>query len=223
MNSAIQKILDNIEESYDVRILYAVEAGSRVWGLSTDASDYDIRFVYAYNDHKTYLRLKPYNETIQGFSASRMFDWQGWDIKKALKLMSNLNPSIVEWVYSTIVYRTESNFDFRACAQKLIEQQHRVLPLIKHYTSTAKSGTFDTPLTRKKYVNCIRAACMAEWFLQGNKIGSLNIRDILTRLNLDAPLTLDIERAYNTAEFVRSESIDNWIQSVIQRKFLPET
>jgi predicted nucleotidyltransferase len=42
----IQVKLDEIEQRENVRILLAVESGSRAWGLSSPDSDYDVRFVY---------------------------------------------------------------------------------------------------------------------------------------------------------------------------------
>ena len=42
----IQESLDEIEEKYDVKILLAVESGSRAWGFASPDSDYDVRFIY---------------------------------------------------------------------------------------------------------------------------------------------------------------------------------
>ena len=38
--------LNEIEEREEVRILHAVESGSRAWGFASPDSDYDVRFVY---------------------------------------------------------------------------------------------------------------------------------------------------------------------------------
>ena len=45
----IQTNLDEIERTEQVRILFAVESGSRAWGLPSPDSDYDVRFVYGAN------------------------------------------------------------------------------------------------------------------------------------------------------------------------------
>ena len=42
----ISEKLDRIEEKEGVRILHAVESGSRAWGFASPDSDYDVRFVY---------------------------------------------------------------------------------------------------------------------------------------------------------------------------------
>ena len=42
----IEARLTAIEEEHDVRLLVAVESGSRAWGFPSPDSDYDVRFVY---------------------------------------------------------------------------------------------------------------------------------------------------------------------------------
>ena len=42
----IQENLDAIEQQNHVRILLAVESGSRAWGFASPDSDYDVRFIY---------------------------------------------------------------------------------------------------------------------------------------------------------------------------------
>ena len=42
----IQENLEEIELRYGVRILLAVESGSRAWGFASPDSDYDVRFIY---------------------------------------------------------------------------------------------------------------------------------------------------------------------------------
>ncbi|MCW3095995.1 MAG: putative nucleotidyltransferase, partial [Chthonomonadaceae bacterium] len=45
-SAAIRAELKQIEHKENVRILYAVESGSRAWGFASPDSDYDVRFVY---------------------------------------------------------------------------------------------------------------------------------------------------------------------------------
>ncbi|MCD2506196.1 DNA polymerase beta superfamily protein, partial [Staphylococcus aureus] len=44
-----QRIIDElkrVEQSYGVKIVYAVGSGSRAWGFPSQDSDYDVRFIY---------------------------------------------------------------------------------------------------------------------------------------------------------------------------------
>ena len=51
MREKIQEQLRRIEEAENIKILLAVESGSRAWGFASPDSDYDVRFVYIC--HKT--------------------------------------------------------------------------------------------------------------------------------------------------------------------------
>lgn len=46
MRENIKLELERIEKENDVKILFAVESGSRAWGFPSKDSDYDVRFVY---------------------------------------------------------------------------------------------------------------------------------------------------------------------------------
>ena len=43
MKNKIKKLLQKLEEQYNIKILFAVENGSRVWGIHSENSDYDVR------------------------------------------------------------------------------------------------------------------------------------------------------------------------------------
>jgi uncharacterized protein len=42
----VRRKLRRIEAQHGVRVLFAVESGSRAWGFPSPDSDYDVRFVY---------------------------------------------------------------------------------------------------------------------------------------------------------------------------------
>ena len=46
MTDKILPILEDIEQKYNIKIIFAVESGSRVWGMDSPDSDYDLRGVY---------------------------------------------------------------------------------------------------------------------------------------------------------------------------------
>lgn len=46
MRKLIISKLKQIEKDYNVRVLLAVESGSRAWGFASPDSDYDVRLIY---------------------------------------------------------------------------------------------------------------------------------------------------------------------------------
>ena len=46
MEKLICSKLHEIEKENNVKILLAVESGSRAWGFASPDSDYDVRFIY---------------------------------------------------------------------------------------------------------------------------------------------------------------------------------
>ncbi len=60
----IENRLARVEAEHNVRILFAVESGSRAWGFASPNSDYDVRFVYAHNP-EWYLSVFPQRDVIE--------------------------------------------------------------------------------------------------------------------------------------------------------------
>ena len=112
---AIRKKLNEIEAANQVKILYAVESGSRAWGFASPDSDYDVRYVFI-RPMEDYLRIDPLPDHIDG-PLDEVQDYSGWDVKKALGLLGKSNPSLLEWLHSPIVYaQTPEWKHFADCA-----------------------------------------------------------------------------------------------------------
>lgn len=64
MNEKIKTALSQIEQKNDVKVLLAVESGSRAWGFPSRDSDYDVRFIYL---HKPtwYMSVVPGRDVIE--------------------------------------------------------------------------------------------------------------------------------------------------------------
>lgn len=64
MRKRIQTQLRRIEEEENIKILLAVESGSRAWGFASPDSDYDVRFVYIRRT-EDYLKLEKVRDVIE--------------------------------------------------------------------------------------------------------------------------------------------------------------
>ena len=107
----IQRLLDEIEMTSGVRILYACESGSRAWGFASPDSDYDIRFLFK-RRRSDYLSIANHHDTID-LTMKDDLDAGGWDVRKVLGLMAKSNGPLLEWLHSPIVYRQEPGFPDR--------------------------------------------------------------------------------------------------------------
>ena len=108
MNKVIHSDLKEIEEKYDVRILLAVESGSRAWGFASKDSDWDVRFIYV-NKPEWYFSIDEQRDVIEEMFDNDI-DAVGWDLKKALAQLKRSNPAFLEWIISPIVYRSDDSF-----------------------------------------------------------------------------------------------------------------
>lgn len=102
MQNLICKKLQEIEKKENVKILLAVESGSRAWGFESPDSDYDVRFIYV-RQKEDYLRLDKIRDVIE-LPLNDVLDMNGWDLQKALRLLHKSNPTLFEWLASPIVY-----------------------------------------------------------------------------------------------------------------------
>ena len=105
----IQDNLNQIEEQHDVKILLAVESGSRAWGFASADSDYDVRFIYVHRPEQ-YLRIDSMKDVIE-WQLDEVLDINGWDLRKALLAFAKGNPNVMEWANSPIIYRKSKHWD----------------------------------------------------------------------------------------------------------------
>lgn len=98
----VQTELNDIRRDHGVKLLMAVESGSRAWGFPSPDSDYDVRFFYL-RPLEDYLALSPKRDVVELPIAADL-DINGWDIRKALRLIMNHNAVASEWLDSPIRY-----------------------------------------------------------------------------------------------------------------------
>mgnify|MGYP005758329365 FL=1 len=155
INKKIENILREIETKEQVKILLAVESGSRAWGFASPDSDYDVRFIYV-RPMEEYLRLDAPRDVIE-WQLDEVLDVNGWDLKKALIQFHKGNPVLFEWSNSPIQYKTTEAWEeiYRTASAYFSAKSG-----VCHYYGTARN-TFETYLTGeqvkyKKYFYALR-------------------------------------------------------------------
>lgn len=165
MNKLVPKKLREIEELYGVEILWAVESGSRSWGFASPDSDFDVRFIYK-RPFKEYLRLESIRDVIE-LPVDDIWDVNGWDLDKTLKLLGKSNPTLYEWLNAPLMYRET---DFRQRIDPLLSLCFSESRMLHHYLNIAKNdmarnlqGEMVKP---KKYFYALRPVMACEWILK---------------------------------------------------------
>lgn len=100
--------LDAIAAGHGVAKPFAVESGSRAWGFPSPDSDFDCRFVFV-RPVAQRLSLWQRRDVIE-LPLDKIYDVNGWELGKALKLLLKGNAVIVEWLTSPLTYRCDSSF-----------------------------------------------------------------------------------------------------------------
>src|SRR5262249_56065235 len=100
---SVRRKLADIERGHAVRILFAVESGSRAWGFPSPDSDFDVRFVYLH-PRDWYLSLVDRRDVIEIPMDDEDHDISGWDFRKTMQLILRSNPPLYEWLLSPTVH-----------------------------------------------------------------------------------------------------------------------
>ena len=165
VTNEIRQVLKAIEAEEDVRILYAVESGSRAWGFSSVDSDFDPRLIYIRRP-EWYLSINVDDKRdVIEKQCPGDIDLSGWDIRKALKLYYKSNPPLLEWLDSPIVYRDDCGF--AAEMRQLLGEFYSPTACIYHYLRMARNS-IDTycrgdRVKHKKYFYVLRPLLAARW------------------------------------------------------------
>jgi len=163
MRERITAALGTIESDDDVRIVLAVESGSRAWGFPSQDSDWDVRFIYARRPD-WYVSVQTRRDVLE-YPISDALDVSGWDLRKALQLMAKSNPPLLEWLRSPMVYQeaTSAAEQMRAMSSSCFSPRS----CMYHYLHMAERN-FREHLRRetvplKKYFYVLRPLLACRW------------------------------------------------------------
>ena len=161
----IMRRLAAVEEKEGVRILLAIESGSRAWGFASPNSDFDVRFIYARpQDWYLAVDLEDKRDVIE-YPIVDDIDLNGWDVRKALQLFWRSNPAVIEWIQSPILYIDQGGF--KAGMQELLDAVYTLEKGIYHYRSMAKTNyrgyLMADMVPLKKYFYVLRPLLATRW------------------------------------------------------------
>ena len=217
MKELILTKLREIEQKENVRILHAVESGSRAWGFASPDSDYDVRFIYVRRT-EDYLKLERTRDVIE-WQLDETLDINGWDLQKMLRLLHKSNPTVFEWNASPVVYRTTPEW---TALQPVIRSCFLKKPGLYHYLSMAKSNYREylrgDTVRLKKYFYVLRPLLACRWILEKGTPPPVEFRTLMETC-LPAELAEAVERllflkvnAPEIAEGPRVDALNDFIE-----------
>jgi predicted nucleotidyltransferase len=220
--AVIQQKLDAISSEHSVRILMAVESGSRAWGFASTDSDYDVRFIYC-RSPEAYLDIHLDSRSLPDHiedTKDAPFDIVGWDIRKAMSLLLKANITPLEWSASKIKYIENSDLEneFSRIAQfinpyslfrhhlALADQASKVMlsaNILNADADVIRKANFINP---KKMLYALRSYLSCEWILDDRKpmLIPVDIHELARTQSVDFKVALNSLIA-NKGDRVESE------------------
>lgn len=194
VRSEIQRRLTKVEEDEGLRILMAIESGSRAWGFPSPDSDFDVRFIYCRPKHWYFSVDLEEKRDVLEYEIADNIDLSGWDLRKALRLLARSNPTVVEWLQSPIEYLMRGRF--RASALQVLNTIYSPASGIHHYRSMAKANyrgylkSDAVPL--KKYFYVMRPLLAIRWIETHKAPPPIEFERLLAGLQARPDLLADV-------------------------------
>jgi len=186
--------LAEIESENQIKIAFACESGSRAWGFPSENSDYDVRFIYI-RPLEWYLSVDVGRDVIEIPLAGDL-DINGWDLKKALQLLRQTNPPLLEWLGSPIIYL--DRYAIADTMRGLAESYFSSSVYLHHYLHMARGNYRDylqgTTVWVKKYFYVLRPILAMRWVDSGLGLVPTDFNIMVDGLNLPGGVKEAIHR-----------------------------
>lgn len=175
---AIPAHLRSIEKEYDVRILLAVDFGSRAWGVESKNSDWDLRIVYV---HKPEWYKKDGQHDVIEHVYENCIDVLGWDVKKALTLLKHGNLSLLEWLNSPKVYYIDEDFGKRihSIEKDLFNPANAIRYYNQFYEKNNESVLQNDLCDTKLFIYILRGILSCKWIEKKGCLPPISLNNLI--------------------------------------------
>jgi predicted nucleotidyltransferase len=192
MIEEIKNELARIENESDIKILLAVESGSRAWGFASTDSDWDVRYIYIHR-LDWYLKIDDEKDSQKEMLPNDL-DFSGWELKKALKLFRKSNPPMLEWLRSPIVYLEQ--FSTAQKLREMSEDYFNPKSCMYHYLSMARNNFREflqkDLVKSKKYFYVLRPVLACDWIKEKNSVPPIEFQDLVDSQVQDEKVKFEI-------------------------------
>jgi len=183
MRRQIVNALKLLEIEKNIKIIYAVESGSRAWGFASENSDWDVRFIYVHQQD-WYLDIDKQKDSIERMLPDDL-DLSGWEIQKALRLYRKSNPSLMEWLQSPIVYLEEEDLmhEWRNLSKTYFNPKNELYHYLNMAKNTYQKYLEDENVKIKKYFYALRPLFACRWIVEKGTMPPVLFEEMLVDFN----------------------------------------
>ncbi len=225
MKKEIIKLLAEIEKKHNVKILMAVESGSREWGFASEDSDYDVRCVHL-SPIESYLGLNPPIEQIDLIQGD--IDIVSWDLRKFFNLFLKTNPTVSEWLSSKEVYISKkfSGYD-KETLKQFFREGFNPEKLKAHYLSLAREN-YEKYIKKgrevllKKYIYILRALGCIKYIQKTSDMPPLNWKESSKYLEKEIQAhfqnLINLKHKSEKIKDLRIPELDKYIEGFFSQK-----
>lgn len=218
MHDHILSELRKLEEEKQIKILYAVESGSRAWGFASKNSDWDVRFIYVHHPD-WYMAIDELKDSMEIMRPNDL-DLSGWELKKALRLFRKSNPPLLEWLHSPLIYMTNGNLAERM--RGLMDEYFSPRSCMHHYLHMAEGNErsyLQSEVVRvKKYFYVLRPILACMWIEKHNSMPPVEFERLLKEFMTQGELREAIDAL--TERKMAGEELDKEPQIPILQEFI---
>ena len=221
MTEEIKKELLRLEQQHEIKILYAVESGSRAWGFASTDSDWDVRYIYIHH-LDWYLDIDNKKDSQEEILPNKI-DLSGWELKKALRLFRKSNPPMLEWLRSPIVYLQQ--FSTADRLRELTKEYFNPKSCLYHYFHMAE-GNFREYLQKeivrvKKYFYMLRPILACDWIRQTDTMAPMEFQKLVDSQVTDKYVRTEIQNLLTrkiSGEELNEEPTNQVLNDFLERK-----
>lgn len=222
-----QKIMDKLRETeirYDVKIILAIESGSRGWGFASNDSDYDCRFIYVHR-RDYYISVLEKRDIIE-YAVDPVFDINGWDLKKAVQHMMKSNGVMHEWLSSSVIYINKEGLreDMRNLADKFFNPKAVSYHYLKMAINKYKEIKGESESKLKKYFYILRPLANIKYIETLHRIPHMEYDKNLAEISVPEQVLAEIQKLKKIKERVEesykippNQVLFDFFESEIQR------
>mgnify|MGYP002868608565 FL=1 len=179
MRDKIMSFLRELEIRNNIKILMAVNYGSRCFGYSSDESDWDVRFIYVHRP-EWYFSIVKTEDVIEMMVEEEHLDIEGYDLKKALNLLMRTNPIESDWLHANDYYILDEDF---LKAMLLFESQcynsHHAMYHFYSISVKHNQRYLEKEVTLKRFIYYMRGLLSCRWIEQNGNHPPVNVDELI--------------------------------------------